>query len=503
MQETDIDANLIREGLSGNRSALRKLTDRYRAMVLGAAYGALRNHDDAQDVAQEALVFACLHLGELREPERIAGWLKSITLSRCADYRRRRGTRRLGAPISAINEASEEKSYAEAILIRKAVASLSEAHRVAFLLHHEGGWSVEETAELLDIPLNTVRSRLQHAKRHLRAELDALSPESGRDQRRNYMSQTLNELTATHLKLIENAFPGAEVLDVKRDPEAWQPFTPRVRLKLADGGDKEADFRGDLDPAKRIILDELKKLGVPVPQVIGGLESHEGGFLALCEKPRGENLGAWALGGTPHRIRLATERAFEAIDLLQGATEGLKSSPAAPHIPTITLMEEAKEVQKQAGIRGDAWFRSATEKMMRAVEQIDTPLAYTHYLHFFPGSYRIEPGMGAYDEPLGWPGDERYQENPLAEIVSPFGHFGDPYAGLAMVWVYDCYPFVHAGFVEQYLWRHGIAKREFAPRLAMHALRIIARELPKERPQDDAGYWDSLHGYVEQAFSWL
>ena len=93
--------------------------------------------------------------------------------------------------------------------------------------------------------------------------------------------------------------------------------------------------------------------------------------------------------------------------------------------------------------------------------------------------------------------------NPIAEYVSPFGHYGDPLLGLAMVWVYDCYPFVHTGFVEQYLWRRGLTRRDFAPRLALQSLRVLQRELPTERPAEGAGYWDSLHGYVDQALGWM
>lgn len=82
------------------------------------------------------------------------------------------------------------------------------------------------------------------------------------------------------------------------------------------------------------------------------------------------------------------------------------------------------------------------------------------------------------------------------------GHFGDPLLGLAMVWVYDCYPFVHTGFVEQFLWRRGVSRREFAPRLAIKALQMIALDLPVVRPEESS-YWDGLHGWAEQALGWI
>ena len=152
--------------------------------------------------------------------------------------------------------------------------------------------------------------------------------------------------------------------------------------------------------------------------------------------------------------------------------------------------------------RKDAWFLAALAKARTAAADIQAPLVLTSDLHFYPGWTRIYAADNLYNEPLGWPGDTRYQDNPIAEIVHPFGHLGDPLVGLAMVWVYDCYPFVHTGFVEQFLWRRGVSKREFAPRLAIKGLQMIARDLPCERPAD-GGYWDGLRGWVEQALSWM
>ena len=91
----------------------------------------------------------------------------------------------------------------------------------------------------------------------------------------------------------------------------------------------------------------------------------------------------------------------------------------------------------------------------------------------------------------------------ISEFVQPFGYFGDPLLGLAMVWLQDCYPFVHTGFVEQYLWRAGVSQRDFAPRLGIKALQMVARDLSLETPSDSRSYWSALKGWVDQALSWL
>ena len=539
---------LLRKALAGNRLAAEQLLEPYRLTVLRIAQAALGNRDDAQDVAQEALVYALLRLGDLRDPARLPGWLRQITLSHCADYRRRRGTRQLGEPLTVLNERTENIDFAQRILIRQSLAHLSADHQTTFLLHYVGGWSVEEVAGLTEVPVNTVRSRLMAAKRLLRADLNALLPDVASDTtletepsqtpmqaKRNTRSKgtpmsvdTLDlsviqlsalNLSEVHASLLATVFPGARLLSAQHDPEAWQPFTPRVRLALADGSEKTVDFRRDITPAHAALLPILRQAGIPGPQIVRAPVEAEDGFLTLCEQARGESLTLWTLGGTPHRIRLATERAFEGIQRLQGATETLSALPAQTGIVRRTLADEAEILTNDAKWKAEAWlaeagternawladrwFASALAKMQAAIADIQTPLAYTDYTFFFPQNYRITPQSGSTDEPLGWPGDPHYQENSLVEFTSVFGHLGDPLLGLAMVWVYDCYPFVHTGFVEQFLWQRGVTRREFAPRLALKALQMVARDLPVTRPAEGARYWESLRSWVEQAIAWM
>jgi RNA polymerase sigma factor (sigma-70 family) len=411
-------------------------------------------------------VYALQRLPELRDAGKFAAWLRSVTLSLCADYRRRRGTRRLGEPLSVLNEASEEVCYAEAVSVRQAVAHLSEVQRTTLLLHYVGGWSREEVAAILEVPTNTVRSRLMAAKRALRADLPGFLPEPALvTSKGNLMPANTFGLSETQLSLIDAAFPNARVLSVQADIEPWMPFNPRVRLALPDGSQKTADFRGDIDPARAALLPILEHLGVSGPRLLAGLaprsskerdvENWNGAdFWTLCEPPRGENLLLWALGGTPHRIRLATERAFEAIDRLQGITAALQADPLGAALECRTLTDEVAILTDDARWNADPWlaeagharrdwlqdpwFAAALLKVEAAIRVIDDPLVYTAYGHFFPLSYRVATTEDPFNEPFGAPGDPAYHKNRLAEFVQPFGHYGDPLLGLAMVWVYDC-----------------------------------------------------------------
>ena len=503
------DSALIQRILAGDHTAAAVLAERHRNAVFAAAYQALGNRDDASDVTQEALIYAHQRLVTLRDRKSYSAWLRHITLSLCVDYRRHRKTRRLGNSLTPLNEHAEEKDYAHSIVVRQAVANLSGAHRTTILLHYIGGWSLEETAALQTIPVNTVRSRLMAAKRLLRNDLQTLFPTIQRTATKS-MSRTivsLLNLSEPYRALLEATFPGAQIQSVETDIEAWQPFGPRVHLTLASGEEKTVDFRNDITTERSLLVPSLTRLGIPGPRILSDTVLTGKGYLTLCEKTRGENLTLWTLGGTPHRIRLATERAFEGIDRLQGITQKLLADPVGALTPHRTLTDEAAILTdsdrwdadwwlaeegkaREAWLR-DPWFAAALRRVQEAVRDITDPLVYTDYTFFFPQNYRIQPGSA------------EEQENPLVEFTYPFGHFGDSLLGLAMVWVYDCYPFVHTGFVEQFLWRRGVSHREFAPRLGLKALQMVARDLPVTRPAEGGDYWDRLRGWVEQALLWM
>jgi RNA polymerase sigma-70 factor (ECF subfamily) len=509
----ETDTQLIEKALAGDRAASGRLVERHRRSVVATAHRALGNADDASDVAQEALILALQRLPTLREPGAFCGWLRHITLSLCVDYRRRRGTRRLGEPITGLHEASEERCFVEHLVVQQALAHLSADHRTTVLLHYVGGWSVAEVAELLYIPANTVRSRLMAAKRTLRTDLTLTYPPSESILTMPAVSSkpmpdvTLSDL---HRSLISSVFPNARILAVQDDPEPWMPFRRRVRLAMPGGDERSVDLRDDIDAGRAALALVLARLGIAAPRLLAAPMPNgtgDGGYWSLCEAPVGENLLLWALGGTPHRIRLASERAFEAIDRLQGITDRLLVDPIGAALPRRTLADDAALVASASASTAwseDPWYRDALARVQSAVADIHDPLVFTDYLHFFPNFYRIHAGADPFAEPMGWPGDPRLTANPLAEFVSPFGYIGDPLLGLAMVWIYDCYPFVHTGFVEQFLWRRGVTRRDFASRLALHALRVIQRELPfTDRVDSDGRYWDALHGFAEQALGWM
>src|SRR5712691_5833923 len=77
------DADLVRQALSGDKAAFGALVQRHRPMAARLAGRMLADPAAAEDVAQEACLYAFLELGQLRQPERFAAWLYGIAVNLC------------------------------------------------------------------------------------------------------------------------------------------------------------------------------------------------------------------------------------------------------------------------------------------------------------------------------------------------------------------------------------------------------------------------------------
>ena len=172
------DGSLVGQAAGGDRAAFAELVDRYRDAVCGVAFHCLGNVDDAQDVAQEAFVHAYLHMGRLREPGKFGPWLRRIAVNACQDALRRR---RPAGPTSGSHDPTVEQAdaatsetedrMAARIMVREALGRLSDPLRLTVTLSYIDGYSHAEVADFLEIPVNTVRSRLRRAKAQLREEM--------------------------------------------------------------------------------------------------------------------------------------------------------------------------------------------------------------------------------------------------------------------------------------------------------------------------------------------
>lgn len=167
------DSELVAGAIAGEASAFAQLVDRYRDAVCGVAYHHLGGFNDVQDAAQEAFVqaYSCLH--QLKDTDKFGPWLRTITANTCKQIlRRRKPTLALdeldGQSASQVND---EERAAVRLMVRHALEKLPDSTRLTVTLSYINGYSHTEVADFLDVPVNTVRSRLQHAKKQLREEM--------------------------------------------------------------------------------------------------------------------------------------------------------------------------------------------------------------------------------------------------------------------------------------------------------------------------------------------
>ena len=145
-------------------------------LAFRVARGVLRDAADAEDVAQEALLQAFRRFRHLRDRSRFRAWLVRIAFRLALDQARasRRRERRETLWAIAVPQPNAEDLAAANDFgrrVEKAVETLSEKLRLVLLLSAMDGHSLEEVAELLHLPVGTVKSRLHIARRRLAEKL--------------------------------------------------------------------------------------------------------------------------------------------------------------------------------------------------------------------------------------------------------------------------------------------------------------------------------------------
>ena len=171
------DAMLARGAQAGDAISLGILFERHRARLHAVALGMLGHGPDAEDAVQDAIVIAIRRIGELREPAAAGGWLVAIVVNVCRARLRRRAPEPLGADaadlrgaLDSVHETVERDALRD--WVWAAVERLPEPQRVAIMLRHfSTAHSYDAIADICDVPLGTVRSRLNTARKQLADQL--------------------------------------------------------------------------------------------------------------------------------------------------------------------------------------------------------------------------------------------------------------------------------------------------------------------------------------------
>ena len=170
-----MQTELVDRARRGDREAFSVLAGGAVDRLYAIARLILRDTELAEDATQDALVRAWRDLPSLRDVERFDAWLYRLIVRACADIGRHR--RRWRAEITIVpNEPAEpdrSSALADRDQLERGLRRLSDAQRTIVVLHFYLGLSPSETADALEIPVGTAKSRLHYAIEALRAAIEA------------------------------------------------------------------------------------------------------------------------------------------------------------------------------------------------------------------------------------------------------------------------------------------------------------------------------------------
>ena len=175
------DGELLGQARAGDHAAFGELVERHRSAVYRAAFAALGNDADAEDIAQEALVLAYKRLDQFRGDASVRTWMVAIAWRLALTRRRRLWWRRNRAvaqdtELQALRDVtpSPEARVQAAQFIRtvqREIRRLPPKLRDALLLTAAGDLTQDEIAAALNIPGATFRGRVRDARLRLKARL--------------------------------------------------------------------------------------------------------------------------------------------------------------------------------------------------------------------------------------------------------------------------------------------------------------------------------------------
>ncbi len=178
MEENELDSACVERCLRGDFEAFGTLIERYQRPVFRAVLNMVGNYEDARELTQQAFLKAFEHLSGYDPGRKFFSWIYRIAMNESINFVKARrsfepldeevahGFPRL-EPIEAV-----ERNRA----VRQAVQALKPDHRAVIVLRHFLDCSYDEVAEVLHLPVKTVKSRLFDARRQLR---DVLNPVLG------------------------------------------------------------------------------------------------------------------------------------------------------------------------------------------------------------------------------------------------------------------------------------------------------------------------------------
>ncbi len=175
---------LVLAAQQGDKEAFNQVVLRFQDMAYATAYAMIRNAALAQDAAQEAFIDAYLSLPTLREPAAFPGWFRWIVVKH--SDRQTRSKQMESVPLDQLfdlRSASLSPALAldSALLqqeIHTAIDWLTPAQRLVTLLFYIEGYSLQEIADYLELPMTAVKKRLFNARQNLRQRMNMMTEQA-------------------------------------------------------------------------------------------------------------------------------------------------------------------------------------------------------------------------------------------------------------------------------------------------------------------------------------
>lgn len=186
--EEQEDAELVIASRNGDQDAFARLVQRHQRRVFNLVYRMLQNYEEANEITQETFLAAWQGLPAFRGDARFSTWLYRIAYNRCLkQLEQQKRERALQSAMQAEHmlgsSDNEERADAELdareyqAFVREQLSRLPPKYRIVLVLRHLQEMTYEEMAEILAMPIGTIKTHLFRARTLLKDRLEALDRE--------------------------------------------------------------------------------------------------------------------------------------------------------------------------------------------------------------------------------------------------------------------------------------------------------------------------------------
>ena len=187
VQRESEEPELIDRALAGDRSAFAELVRQNQDRLFASMMQVTGSPEEAEEVTQEAFIRAFVKLDTFQRNSQFFTWIYRIAFNSALTRRRKKKARvsldqireEVGLEVAGPGARVDERMLRDeqVALVRRAIDSLTDEHRRILILREMDDFAYEEIAEILQISIGTVRSRLSRARRQLKLAIEAIERE--------------------------------------------------------------------------------------------------------------------------------------------------------------------------------------------------------------------------------------------------------------------------------------------------------------------------------------